>query len=106
MITPAIEGPKSSPPRATPSPRLASHTTANGTNWQTGGLSILANPDPNVHYQPDPSSANYNPATDHYTGCDTLKGFSFPNCNTNTAFGKPTKARDPRELQLALKLSF
>ncbi|OLD61992.1 MAG: hypothetical protein AUI53_03320 [Acidobacteria bacterium 13_1_40CM_2_60_7] len=79
-------------------------TTANGTNWQTAGLSIFA--DPTKPYQPDPSSAHYNPATDHYTGCNTLGGFSFPNCNTNVAFGKPTKARDPRELQLALKLSF
>jgi len=84
-----------------------SGTTASGTKYQVGGLSILQNP--LLDYQPDPAKANYNPATDHYTGCNVVAHTSFtplPNCNTNPTFGLPQKARDPRELQLALKLSF
>jgi Carboxypeptidase regulatory-like domain len=81
-----------------------SGTTASGTKYQVGGLSILKNP--NLPYQPDPSMANYNPATDHFTGCNTLAGHTFPDCNLNPSFGLPTKARDPREIQLALKLLF
>ncbi len=81
-----------------------SGTTASGTKYQVGGLSILQNP--SMPYQPDPSMANYNPTTDHFTGCNTLPGHTFPDCNLNPTFGLPTKARDPRELQLALKLYF
>ncbi len=44
--------------------------------------------------------------TDHFTGCNALPGHKFPDCNRNQAFGLPQRARDPRELQLALKLIF
>ncbi len=84
-----------------------SGTTASGTKYNVGGLSILQNP--LLPYQPDPTMANFNPATDHFTGCSITSGSSFnpfPNCNTNPTFGLPQRARDPRELQLALKLLF
>src|SRR5437773_2568904 len=99
-----------------------SGTTASGTKYQISGPTILANPF--LPYQPNPNlndpTKPYNPATDHFTGCSVkadppnpVTGLPpgtginpFPNCNTNAAFGLPTKARDPRELQLALKLSF
>ena len=99
-----------------------SGTTASGTKYQISGPTILANPF--LPYQPNPNlndpTKPYNPATDHFTGCSVkadppnpVTGIPpgtginpFPNCNTNAAFGLPTKARDPRELQLALKLSF
>src|SRR5205823_900913 len=71
-----------------------SGTTASGTKYQVAGLSILANP--TLAYQPDPTKANYNPATDHFTGCNALPGHTFPDCNTNPTFGLPQKARDPR----------
>src|SRR5437773_5316387 len=99
-----------------------SGTTASGTKYQISGPTLLANPF--LPYQPNPNlndpTKPYNPATDHFTGCSVkadppnpVTGIPpgtginpFPNCNTNAAFGLPTKARDPRELQLALKLSF
>jgi hypothetical protein len=71
-------------------------STSINSNYQVAGLSNLQDPT-------KPFDATTNPGTDHFTGCSTG---TFPNCNTNAAFGLPTKARDPRELQLALKLSF
>jgi carboxypeptidase family protein len=82
-------------------------STSIDTNYKVTGLSVLQ--DPTSAYQPDPTKANYNPATDHFTGCSISPGSKFnpfPNCNTNGTFGLPQKARDPRELQLALKLMF
>ena len=82
-------------------------STSINNNYQVAGLTNLA--DPFSDYQPDPTMANYNPGTDHFTGCSvnrTKRTNPFPNCNTNAAFGLPQKARDPRELQLALKLYF
>jgi hypothetical protein len=69
------------------------------TNYQVSGLSILQNPS-------QPYNAVTNPATDRFTGCNALAGHTFPDCNTNSAFGLPQRSRDPRELQLALKFIF
>ncbi|HXG90985.1 MAG TPA: carboxypeptidase regulatory-like domain-containing protein [Blastocatellia bacterium] len=44
--------------------------------------------------------------TNRIVRCDTLPGHSFPDCNTNANFGKPTRARDPREIQFGIKFNF
>ncbi len=41
-----------------------------------------------------------------FTGCDTISGNKFPFCNTNSNFGKAQGAREPREIQFALKFIF
>jgi hypothetical protein len=97
-------------------------STSINTNYQVNSVSNLRNP--LLPYQPDPTITDpkkpYNPATNNFTGCnvkpdppDPVTGIPpgtgynpYPNCNANAAFGLPQKARDPRELQLALKLFF
>ncbi len=41
-----------------------------------------------------------------FTSCSTINGNVFPFCNTNPTFGQVEKARDPREIQIALKFIF
>ncbi|MCL6505710.1 MAG: carboxypeptidase regulatory-like domain-containing protein [Bryobacteraceae bacterium] len=62
------------------------------TNYQVSGLTTL-----------DPATGQ---PTNRFTGCNALPGRSFPDCNTNPGFGLPTRARDPREIQFALKFIF
>ncbi len=54
------------------------------TTYQVGGLQI-------------------DPVANKFVGCSTLPGNRFPNCNINPKFGQVTRARDPREIQFALK---
>jgi hypothetical protein len=44
--------------------------------------------------------------TNTFVSCDTLPGNRFPNCNTNASFGKPSRTRDPREVQFGFKFNF
>jgi hypothetical protein len=81
--------------------RLETFNTLNHTQFYTSSI--------NKNYQIE-GLTTVDPITRLPTGqfaaCNALSGHTFPDCNTNKAFGLPTRARDPREIQLALKLSF
>ncbi|HEV2234880.1 MAG TPA: carboxypeptidase-like regulatory domain-containing protein [Terriglobia bacterium] len=60
----------------------------------------------NIDMAYTPAGLTANTTTNMFTGCNTINGNAFPFCNTDGNFGKPGSARDPRELQFALKFVF
>jgi len=60
----------------------------------------------NIDMAYTPGGLTANTTTNVFTGCNTINGNAFPFCNTNGNFGKPGAARNPRELQFALKFVF
>jgi len=73
------------------------YATSISTNYVVNGLTTLQDPTKSF-------DATTNPYTSQFTGCSGQP--IFPNCLANAQFGLPTRAKDGREVQVALKFTF